>query len=35
LAVARAVLAGLIIGALILAAYVVLQPGKAASGGTI
>ena len=32
---ARAVLAGLVIGALILAAYVMLQPGKAASGGTI
>ena len=32
---ARAVLAGLLIGALILAAYVMLQPGKAASGGTI
>ena len=32
---ARAVLAGLLIGALILALYVMLQPGKAASGGTV
>jgi hypothetical protein len=32
---ARAVLGGLLVGALILALYVVLQPGKAASGGTI
>jgi hypothetical protein len=31
----RAVLGGLLIGALILAVYVMLQPGKAASGGTI
>jgi hypothetical protein len=32
---ARAVLGGLLIGALILAIYVTLQPGKAASGGTV
>jgi hypothetical protein len=32
---ARAVLAGLVIGALILAMYVVLQPGKVVSAGTI
>jgi hypothetical protein len=32
---ARAVLAGLVIGALILGMYVVLQPGKVVSGGTI
>lgn len=29
------VLAGLLIGALILSLYVVLQPGKAASGGAV
>jgi hypothetical protein len=32
---ARAVLAGLFIGALILGMYVVLQPGEVASGGTV
>jgi hypothetical protein len=32
---ARAVLAGLVIGALILGMYVLLQPGKAVSGGTV
>jgi hypothetical protein len=32
---ARAVLGGLFVGALILAVYVTLQPGKAVSGGTI
>jgi hypothetical protein len=32
---ARAVLAGLLIGALILGMYVLLQPGTAVSGGTV
>jgi hypothetical protein len=35
LAVGADCLAGLVLGGLILGLYVVLQPGKAASGGTV
>ena len=35
LAVGAGCLAGLVLGGLILGLYVVLQPGKAASGGTV